>query len=154
MTWVKKKEQNMFIWNFLGNKFAAIISILQRSDSFDCGMCVNKRRGGDQELYAWIYMYAFLCLFIRPLCVVWGYLYICVCVQVCMHACVFILHCSPLLGTPLLVFFSSVNSWLLEQNNCHFPASGSKVIQHNEMYKKEGGMADRRHAKSNVERSE
>lgn len=81
-----------------------------------------------------------------------GSLYICLCV--CMLACVFILQCSPPLSTPLHVFFSSVNSWLLEQNNCHFPASGSKVIQHNEMYKKEGEMADRRHAKSNVERSE
>lgn len=67
------------------------------------------------------------------------------------HACVSV---HPPLCTPLCAFFSSVNSWLLEQNNCHFPASGSKVIQHNEMYKKEGEMADRRHAKSNVERSE
>lgn len=85
----------------------------------------------------------------------------CMCVRVCMHACTHArTHVSssytavPPLGTPLHVFFSSVNSWLLEQNNCHFPASGSKVIQHNEMYKKEGEMADRRHAKSNVERSE
>lgn len=83
---------------------------------------------------------------------------VCICGSLYIHACVcvciFILQCSPPLGTPLHVFFSSVNSWLLEQNNCHFPASGSKVIQHNEMYKKEGEMADRRHAKSNVERSE
>ena len=39
---------------------------------------------------------------------------------------------------------SAVNSWLLEQNNCHFPASGPKVMQHNEMYKKRerGGMGE------------
>lgn len=100
----------------------------------------------------------FMCIYPPFVCSLRLSVYLCLCVCVCkyacMHACVFILHCSPPLGTPLLVFFSSVNSWLLEQNNCHFPASGSKVIQHNEMYKKEGGMADRRHAKSNVERSE
>lgn len=73
----------------------------------------------------------------------------------------------PLHMRLLNVFFWSFNSKLLEQNNCHFPASGSKVIQHNEMSKKEkgrwlgwrrwgggGDSADRQHAKSNTVPSE
>lgn len=110
-------------------------------------MCLRKGNGGKARKHLCI-------LVLHCVCVV---LPVCACVCVCMHTRT---HVSssytavPPLGTPLHVFFSSVNSWLLEQNNCHFPASGSKVIQHNEMYKKEGEMADRRHAKSNVERSE
>lgn len=99
-----------------------------------------------------------LCYF-GSYCVHMQYLPLCMCGSLYIHLCMYACMCLRLtlqspLSTPLHVFFSSVNSWLLEQNNCHFPASGSKVIQHNEMYKKEGEMADRRHAKSNVERSE
>lgn len=64
-------------------------------------------------------------------------IYLYTCLALCTYACVRLTLQCPLC-TPLHVFFGSVNSWLLEQNNCHFPASGSKVIQHNEMYKKEG----------------
>ena len=61
----------------------------------------------------------------------------------CVYVCGFFCPCSPNRApkwphcTPLDVFFGSLNSKLLEQNNCHFPASGPKVIQHNEMSKKE-----------------
>lgn len=65
---------------------------------------------------------------------------------VCGCECVSLFACNPHgalqwpLHTRILnVFFWSFNSKLLEQNNCHFPASGSKVIQHNEMSKKEKG---------------
>lgn len=65
---------------------------------------------------------------------------VCLCVWVSLFACS--THTAlqwPLHTRILNVFFWSFNSKLLEQNNCHFPASGSKVIQHNEMSKKEKG---------------
>lgn len=116
----------------------------------------GKRHKGKVYSAEAAYMHVFSCISVhgeyvcRFTC---GSLYIHLCVCVYAGMCLHLTLQSPL-STPLHVFFSSVNSWLLEQNNCHFPASGSKVIQHNEMYKKEGEMADRRHAKSNVERSE